>query len=301
MKAVLLGGSGFIGAHLSKTLSAAGHEVIAYDYRKPVLSPQWPGVRYVEGDLLASDTSQLVEILHDADVIFFLAWRFLPADSNRHMILDVQSNLLGGIRVLESCVNSGVRRVVFFSSGGTIYGPAQVLPIPESHPTEPRTSHAIVKLAMEKYLALFDQTHGLDYVILRPSNPFGRYQNPEGGQGVIAAFLARVAAGQPLEVWGDGSVVRDYFHVSDLVRAALLAGSTPNSRTVYNVGSGVGTSIKQIIDAIEELVGHDVTVCWHPGRPVDVPTNVLDISKARRLLGWSPQRSFVEGLRLALP
>ena len=301
MKAVLLGGSGFIGAHLSKALAEAGHEVVAYDYRKPVLSPQWPDVRYVEGDLLASDTSQLAEILHDADVVFYLAWRFLPADSNRHMVPDVQSNLLGGLRVLKSCVMSGVRRVVFFSSGGTIYGPAQVLPILETHPTEPRTSHAILKLAMEKYLALFDQAHGLDYVILRPSNPFGRYQNPEGGQGVIAAFLARVAAGQPLEVWGDGSVVRDYFHVSDLVQAALLAGATPHSRTVYNVGSGAGYSIKQIIATLEQLVGHDIAVCWHPGRSVDVPVNVLDISKARRLLGWSPQLSFVEGLRLALP
>ena len=215
------------------------------------------------------------------------------------MVPDVQSNLLGGLRVLKSCVMSGVRRVVFFSSGGTIYGPAQVLPILETHqpsralPHDPQASHGKVPGA-------FRSGARLDCVILRPSNPFGRYQNPEGGQGVIAAFLARMATGQPLEVWGDGSVVRDYFHVSDLVQAALLAGATPHSRTVYNVGSGAGYSIKQIIATLEQLVGHNLAL-WHPGRSVDVPVNVLDISKARRLLGWSPQLSFVEGLRLALP
>ncbi len=297
MRAVLLGGSGFIGAHLSRALSEAGYEVIVYDCRLPSLAPQWPSVRYVLGDLFSSEPPALQDVLHGADLIYHLAWRLLPATSNERPIYDIQNNLIGLLRILDLCVKVGVGRLVFFSSGGTVYGPAQVLPIPETHPTEPRSSHAINKLMAEKYLALFGHLHGLDYVILRPGNPYGPYQDPHSGQGVIAAFLSRVASGQALEVWGDGSTVRDYFYVGDLTRAAVLAGETPHSRTVYNIGSGVGRSLHDVIAAICRLVGHDVPVIWRPSRPVDVPVNILDVSKARSMLGWSPQVTFEEGLR----
>jgi UDP-glucose 4-epimerase len=297
VKAVLLGGSGFIGAHLAQALVEAGTAVTVYDWRWPALAPQWPGVRYVLGDLLAAEPAGLAEALCDADLVYHLAWRFLPATANQQMLQDVQDNLLGAVRMLERCVAARVGRVIFFSSGGTIYGPAQTLPIPETHPTEPRTSHAINKLAVEKYLALFGQLHGLDYVILRPGNPFGPYQNPHSGQGVIAAFLARAAAGQPLEVWGDGNVVRDYFYVGDLARAAVLAGTTPHSRAVYNIGSGTGLSVRDLITAIHQLIGAELPVVWRPGRSVDVPANVLDISKARTRLGWAPDTSFAEALQ----
>ena len=298
MKAVLLGGSGFIGAHLSKALVDAGNDVIVFDRLLPVLAPQWDGVRYVLGDLTALGSMDLVETLRHADLVFYLAWRFTHADSNRNMALDIEANLIGAIRVLESCVAAGVGRVIFYSSGGTVYGQAQYLPIAETHPTEPRSSHAILKLSVEKYLALFDQTHGLDYVVLRPGNPFGRYQNPASGQGVIAALHARMASGEPFEVWGDGAVVRDYFHVSDLVRASLLAGTTSHSRTVYNVGSGTGRSLREVIETIQQMTGRKILVRWGPGRDSDVPSSILNIEKAQRLLRWSPRLSFEEGLRL---
>jgi len=297
VKAVLLGGSGFIGAHLSKALAGEGHTVIVFDRILPALSPRWEGVRYVSGDLAAPDTTDLAETLRNSDLVFYLAWRFTHADSNRRMALDIETNLLGAIRVLESCAAAGVGRVIFYSSGGTVYGPAQHLPIAESHPTEPRSSHAILKLAVEKYLALFEQIHGLDYIVLRPGNPFGRYQDPASGQGVIAALQSRLASGEPFEVWGDGAVVRDYFHVSDLVRASLLAGTTSHSRTVYNIGSGVGRSLRDVIETIQRLTGQKIQVRWGPGRRSDVPANILDIEKARRLLQWSPELSFEEGLR----
>ena len=297
MRAVLLGGSGFVGAHLSRALSAAGYDVAVYDYRMPPLAPRWPSVRYILGDLFGSEPPGLSDVLNQADLVYHLAWNLLPATSNEQPIHDVETNLFGLLRILDLCVKVGVRRVIFFSSGGTVYGPAQMLPIPETHPTEPRSSHAINKLMAEKYLALYGQLHSLDYVILRPGNPYGPYQDPRSGQGVIAAFLSRVASGQPLEVWGDGSAVRDYFYVGDLARAAMLAGETPHSRTVYNIGSGVGRSLHDVIASIRRLVGHDVPVTWRPGRPVDVPTNILDASKARSLLGWSPEVTFEEGLR----
>jgi len=300
MKAVLLGGSGFIGAHLARTLLDAGDTVISVDRQLPVHAPRWPGVDYRLGDMHQPDSSALTDALAGADIVYHLAWRFLPAESNAQMQADIAANLAGTVRLLEACVAQRVGRVIFFSSGGTVYGPAQVVPIPETHPTEPRSSHAILKLAVEKYLALFGQLHGLDYVILRPGNPFGPYQDPGRGQGVIPAFLAQAAAGQPLDVWGDGRVVRDYFYVGDLAEAAWLAGRTAASRTVYNIGSGVGRSLADVIAALERLLDRPLPVQHHPARTVDVPVNVLDITKARTRLDWSPQVPFEEGLRRTL-
>ena len=297
MKAVLVGGAGFIGTHLARALAEGGHHVTVYDRRLPPPALQRPGVCYVSGDAFAPRAPGLLEVLRGAHCVYHLAWSSLPADSNLNMISDVQDNLQGSLRLLAACVDAGVRRVVFFSSGGTVYGPAQILPIPESHPTEPLSAHAIDKLAVEKFLAVFHRLYGLDYVILRPGNPFGEYQNPRGRQGVIAVFLNRVATGEPLEVWGDGSVIRDYFYVGDLARAAVLAGETPRSCTVYNIGSGVGRSLHDVIAAIFRLVGRTVPIRWLPARAIDVPVNVLDISKARHGLGWTPQVSFEEGLR----
>jgi UDP-glucose 4-epimerase len=314
VKAVLLGGSGFIGSHLAAALLRAGYDVSVYDQRLPLPGARQDAARYALGDLFDPDPPGLEALLRGAGPVFHLAWRSLPVESNQRAIADVEHNLIGSLRLLEACVQARVSRVIFFSSGGSVYGPAQSLPISEVHPTEPRSAHAINKLAVEKYLELFRQLHGLDYVILRPSNPFGPFQNPDGGQGVIAAFLARAAAGRPLEVWGDGSVVRDYLYVSDLAQAAILAASTPNSATVYNVGSGIGRSLCDVLAAIRELVASPATrgvsqrragvtrqelqVCWLPARPVDVPANVLDASKANRLLGWKPAVSFDAGLRL---
>lgn len=296
MKAVLLGGSGFIGTHLAAALVGAGYEVWNCDERPPAAAGE-AAARWVQADCYAADSGALAPVLRNADLVYHLAWRYLPAESNRQVGAEAQANVPGTLCLLQGCVEAGVGRVVFFSSGGSVYGPAQYLPIPETHPTEPLSAHAISKLAAEKYLALFDRLHGQDYVILRPGNPFGPGQDPAGGQGVIAAFLARAAAGLPLEVWGDDSVTRDYFYVGDLACAALLAGQTAHSRTVYNIGSGAGRSLRDVIAAVECVLGRKLEVHRLPGRPSDTPANVLDIGKARRLLGWEPQVSFEEGLR----
>ena len=237
------------------------------------------------------------DLLAGASVVYHLAWRYLPAVSNRHIEAEAQENVPGTLRLLRLCAEAGVRRVVFFSSGGSIYGPARALPIAETHPTEPLTAHAVSKLAVEKYLDIIARTDGLDYVILRPGNPYGPYQDPDGGQGAIAAFMARAARGEPLEVWGDGEVVRDYLYVGDLACAALLAANTPHSRAVYNIGSGVGRSLNEVIAAIETVVGRTLEVHRLPARPSDTPVNILDITRARQALGWSPQTSFADGLR----
>lgn len=296
MKAVLLGGSGFIGTHVAAALKAAGYSVWNCDPRPPRQPADLDG--HLSTDAVHADAAQLEELLGGQPVVYHLAWRWLPAESNRYMAPSIEHNVVGALRVLEACVKAGTRRFVYFSSGGTIYGPAQGLPIAETHPTEPLNAHAISKLMVEKYVALFGRLYGLDYVTLRPGNPFGPYQNPNGGQGVIAAFLARAAAGQPLEVWGDGETVRDFFYVGDLARAAVLAAETERSRTIYNIGSGQGRTLLNIIAAIEGMLGRKLEVRWRPGRATDVPANVLDVRKAHQDLGWMPQVSFEDGLQL---
>lgn len=296
MKTVLLGGNGFIGTHLAEALIAAGHECIVCDERPP--QRDLPALRWVAEDVFHVEDNRLQAILSGEPVVFHLAWRYLPVESNTHMEAEAQENVPGTLRLLRLCAEAGVRRIVFFSSGGSVYGPAQRLPIAETHPTEPLSAHAISKLAVEKYLALFWHRRGLDYVILRPGNPYGPYQDPTAGQGVIAASMARAATGQSLEVWGDGSAVRDYFYVGDLAHAALLAAITAHSRVVYNIGSGVGRSLNDVIAAVEAVSGRPLDVCYLSARPSDVPANVLDAALARQLLGWAPRVSFEEGLWL---
>jgi UDP-glucose 4-epimerase len=299
MKAVLLGGSGFVGSHLAATLNAADHTVWNCDERPPARESGAWAARLVAADIYNVPDPLLLETMQGADVVYHLAWRHLPAASNVHVEDEARENVPGTLRLLRLCLDAGVRRVVFFSSGGNVYGPAQRLPIDENHPTEPLSAHAVSKLAVEKYLRLYAHLHSLDYVILRPGNPYGPFQNPDGGQGVLAAFLARAAAGREIEVWGDGSTLRDYFWVGDLARAALLAATTPHSRTVYNIGSGEGRTVDELIAAIEQMLGRRLVIVRRPGRTSDVPANVLDIDKAARLLGWRPEVTFEDGLRRA--
>jgi len=208
----------------------------------------------------------------------------------------VRSNLIDTLQLLESCVEAGVRKVVFASSGGTVYGQPQTMPIAEDHPTIPITSYGIVKLAVEKYLGLFDYLHGLDYTVLRISNPYGPYQNPGGQQGAVPVFLYRLRTGQPVTIWGDGSVVRDYLYISDLVEALKLAAETDTKKKVFNVGSGLGTTLNELVAIIAEVTGERPEVEYVAGRALDVPANVLDVARVREELGWSATVGLAEGI-----
>ncbi len=292
MQALILGGGGFLGCHVTRAFSDAGYTVTACLHKARGASPRLKNVRYVVADVLEGPEEELAHLLAGADIVCDLAWEAHPSTPER----DVQVNVAGTLRLVQICAAAGVGRFVFVSSGGTVYGPARALPIPETHPTDPRTSYGAAKLAVEKYLALFGLQSNLDYVILRPGNPFGPYQDPRKGQGVIMAFLARIAAGRPLKIWGDGNVVRDYFYVGDLARAVVLAASSPVSGTAFNLGSGTGRSLHDVVQSVFETTGCTVPVITRPGRPGDVPINVLDTRKARACLGWRPLVSFEEGL-----
>ena len=294
MRAVVVGGNGFIGSHLVDVLLADGWQVVVYDrfperYRAPLAD-----VEYVLEDY--GNTGMLASVLPRTDVVFHLASTTIPQSSNDAPVFDIQSNLIHTVRLLEVCVRSQVGKVVFVSSGGTVYGIPGSLPISESHPTNPICSHGIVKLATEKYLHLFKHLYGLSYTILRPANPYGQRQNPAGKQGAVTVFLGHVAQGLPITIWGNGEVTRDFFHVSDLARACLAAAIAETPHAVFNIGSGQGTSLNQLLEVFGSVVQEPFRVMHLPDRPFDVPKVVLDVRRARTELEWTPRVSMEEGI-----
>ncbi len=283
-----------MGIHLAERLLEDGNEVRVYSRGPNRFRGTPAGAEYVEGEL--GNAGLIREAVEDVEIVYHLASTTLPKTSNDDPAYDVRSNLVDTLGLLEACVEAGVRKVVFASSGGTVYGIPRSVPVTEDHPTNPITSYGIVKLAVEKYLGLFHHLHGLDYAALRISNPYGPYQNPAGQQGAVAVFLRRIRDGESITIWGDGSVVRDYLYVSDLVDALVLASGRATESKVFNVGSGHGISLNELVSLMATVTGEEPEVEYLPGRELDVPSSVLDIERAGRELDWRPSLGLAEGL-----
>ncbi|HEY9712293.1 MAG TPA: NAD-dependent epimerase/dehydratase family protein [Chroococcales cyanobacterium] len=297
MKSLVIGGNGFIGTNLVDALLLQGHEVRVYDRYPSRFREPNKEVEYVVGDL--GNHGAVQEVVEGIDFVFHLASTSLPHTSNEDPIYDIRTNLVDTVQLLQSCTSAAVSKIVFVSSGGTVYGVPQESPIKETHTTDPVCSYGITKLAIEKYLQLFYHLHGLDYVVARVSNPYGEQQNPNAKQGAVTVFLGNVKGGQPITIWGTGEVVRDYIYIGDTVKALVCAAQcalAKNEPRVFNVGAGRGYSLNQLIDAIKDVVQKPVEVRYTEGRPEDVPANVLDISRAKQYLNWQPEISLNEGL-----
>lgn len=295
MKALVIGGNGFIGAHLVDELLQQQWEVNVLDFQERRFGPMPAGVHFIRGDL---NQAYLVrEALTGVSVVFHLAWATIHETSNQDPSADVTTNLIPSIHLFEACRQTGVQKIIFTSSGGTVYGPATVFPIPETHPNHPINGYGVTKLAVEKYLHMFHHLYGLEYAILRPSVPYGPYQNPLGRQGAIAVFLYRIAHGLPLTLWGDGSIQRDYFYISDLVKA-LIASATTNlsHERIFNLGGAEELSLSRLIQLAETITGKKAIVESLPARKFDVSRIVLDTTLARHILNWTPEIGIEEGM-----
>jgi UDP-glucose 4-epimerase len=297
----VLGGGGFLGSAIVDQLLAEGHRVRvlerAHNQPHRVFGPNEP-VEWLPGDF--REPQDIKTALKNATAVVHLAWSTRPKSSNDQPIFDVQSNVVASLQLLEEMRTQGIRKLLFASSGGTVYGPPIRTPIEEDHPQQPTTSYGITKLTVEKYLLLAKELHGLRPLILRMANPYGERQRVEGAQGVVAAFLQRALAGEPIEIWGDGTVIRDFLHVADVSRACGAALRYEGEECVFNIGSEAGTSLNALVDLLSELLGRELEVIHQPGRNFDVKSNVLCCRRARQELNWAPAIGMAEGLRRTL-
>jgi UDP-glucose 4-epimerase len=297
---LLLGGAGFIGGHVAAALLAAGRRVRIFDRpgRRPLAEPALrERAEWCEGDFV--NERDLAPALAGCDAAVHLVSTTLPQSATANPLYDLETNVGGTLRLLELARRVPLRRLLFVSSGGTVYGVPRALPIAESHPTEPISAYGIGKLAIEKYLHLYRHLHGLDSLVLRLANPYGERQPPEAAQGAVAVFLRRALAGQPIEIWGDGSVARDYVYVGDVAEALLAALDYRGGERVFNVGSGVAMTLNELVAAIEAELGRPVERRHLAARAIDVPVNRLDVTLAARELGWTPRTPFATGLARA--
>jgi UDP-glucose 4-epimerase len=298
MSILVLGGTGFIGKNLVARLLKNGEEVKVFSRApKAVLG----GARLIEDkklELIAGDLATFTgweSVLDGVREVFHLAGSATPQVSDADPAYDIGSTLLGTVSFLQHSSRYRAFRLIFCSSGGTVYGVNEGK-VSEGAPTNPIGAYGIVKLTIEKYLELFKHRDNLDYVVLRPSNVYGPWQDPSKGQGIIGIFLERILEGLPIRVYGDGENVRDYLFIEDLISALLKAASYRGEETVFNVGSGRGYSINEVISSIEDLTQKKADIHSLPARPFDARHNVLNIERAARLLNWKPQNSLKEGL-----
>lgn len=296
MKIALIGGAGFIGINLAIKL-AERNEVTVIDrdisYFDTLKALNLP-VHYLIApfSMDADFDSQVAE----QDVVYHLVSTIIPGTSNIDIAAELEANVIVTAKLLDACVRQKVKKVVFISSGGAIYGKKGTCPIQEDMVTYPITSYGVQKLAIEKVLYLYRYQKGLDYRIIRLANPYGPYQRPNGRLGVITTFVYKTLMGEELQVYGDGSVIRDFIYIDDVVRGINNIANGENEIRVFNLGSGRGTSINEVIAAIRCTIDNQVRVRYFNGRNTDVPVNYLDISRYENIYGKLNPTSLEEGI-----
>ncbi|MBK9343314.1 MAG: NAD-dependent epimerase/dehydratase family protein [Dehalococcoidia bacterium] len=299
MRILVSGGAGFIGSHIVEAYLAAGHEVAVVDNlatgRRANVAR---GATLHEVDLHARELERIFAEFRP-EVVNHHAAQASVKVGNADPVHDLEVNGGGTARLLQLCVENGVRKVIYSSSGGTVYGEPRSLPVAEDHPIAPRSNYGTSKYVGELYVQLAARTAGIDYTIFRYGNAFGPRQDPHGEAGVIAIFTGLMLAGQPCTIDGDGEQKKDYLYVGDIARANLLA-LDGGSGLVANIGTGVGITVNHIFQVLAEATENTIAARYGPPRAGDVRNFWLDCALAKRELGWEPTVSFEEGVRLTV-
>jgi UDP-glucose 4-epimerase len=294
VKVLVLGGNGFIGSNLVERLVAEGHRVRIYDRSPSRLNVLGQKVEQQNGNF--NDITSISQALHDIDIVFHLISGSIPSTSNLSPADDARDNLVDTIGLLECMRKIGITRIVYMSSGGTIYGNSNKDLINEEHSLNPNCSYGIVKLAVEKYLMMYQRLYDFEPVILRVSNPYGPWQSKVGIHGLIGTLLSKAISNERVDIWGDGEVVRDYIHIKDVIEACInVMGS--KSTGIFNIGSGVGHSVNEVLKMVEEVTQSKLDVKYSKRRDFDVKKIVLDISNAKKVLNWAPKIAIKDGIK----
>lgn len=293
MRILVLGGNGFLGSHIVEELLLGGHEVSIFDRVASKSTSLDANIHYYLGDF--SDTVLITEALEHTDCVVHCISTTLPSTSNRNPTLDIQQNLITTVNLLESMTRAKVKKLVYLSSGGTVYGIPKQLPVTEQHSLNPICSYGVVKVAIEHYIGMFKELYGLEPIILRPSNPYGVRQGHAGVQGALSTFLLNTLAKKPITIWGDGEIQRGYIYIKDMAVMCRLAVESDVEGT-YNVCSGISHSLNQLLTFIESTTGITPNVSYQPARAFDIKNIVLDISETKKTFGWTPQYSIEQGI-----
>ena len=293
MKLVVIGGNGFIGSHFVSSMVERGHDVVVCGHSTVPKFAHGRAFTMLDGGI-AELVARFAEF-EDADAVCQFASTTVPSTSDADPVRDIETNLVANVRLLEARKNSACRRIVYLSSGGAVYGRPEYSPMDERHPLNPVSSYGVVKVAVENYLRMFAANAGLSVAIVRPSNPFGPGQLAGGPLGAVPIFFDHIRRGKPIQIFGDGSTVRDFIYVSDVAEliASVVEGQVEG---VFNCGSGVGLSLNGLIDMMVEVTGLEANRVNLPARAYDPPSVVLDTAHARKILPWDPKISLRRGL-----
>jgi UDP-glucose 4-epimerase len=312
-KILVTGGAGFIGSHLVDKLIEKGHQVVVIDNlstgKKENLNPK---AKFYQADICDPKISEIFQ-KEKPEIVFHFAAQIDVRKSVENPIDDANINILGSLNLIQNFIrtsiswsnsnNSNIQAsptFIFASSGGAIYGEADIIPTPETHPENPESPYGIAKLTIEKYLHFYKKTYGLNYISLRFSNIYGPRQNSKGEAGVIAIFTDKILDNKSPTIFGDGNQTRDFLFVKDAVTAAILALNAELPQDVspiFNVGTGVETSINQIFKLLTKEIKKDIKPKYAPAKKGDLMRSCLDISKIKKVFSWQPKYKLKEGLR----
>jgi UDP-glucose 4-epimerase len=295
VRVLVTGAAGFIGSTLADALVSEGAQVSVVDDLSRGQRSQVPDAAdFHQLDIVDERLAALMAATAP-EVVFHLAAQIDVRRSVAEPVFDTRVNVLGTVNVLEACARAGVRRVVFASSGGALYGDTDVLPTPETHPRSPASAYGAAKLAGETYGSVFQQVHGMEFVALRYANVYGPRQDPHGEAGGVAIFAQLLLAGEDAVINGDGSQTRDYVYVDDVVAANLRAAQTA-ALGAFNIGTGRACTVNELYELIAGAAHVDRPARHGPGKPGEQRVSCLDVSRAESLLGWRPQVPLEDGI-----
>jgi UDP-glucose 4-epimerase len=298
MTILVTGGAGFIGSHIVDALIERGHTVLVYDDlssgKRENINPK---ATFIEGDIRDRDALARVFDEHTVEAVYHLAAQISVLRSMTQPTPDAETNIMATLSLLDLAAKHQVKKFIFSSTGGVMYGDTDLRPTSESHPENPLSPYAITKLSIDKYLTFYKEVHGIQTVSLRYGNVYGPRQNPHGEAGVVAIFLSKMFAHEKPLINGDGKQSRDYVYVSDIVEANMLALETDTASGIYNIGTGKETSVNQLFQALNTFFDNSFQEIHAEAKPGEQKASALDATRARNELGWSPKMSLIDGLK----